>query len=246
MLKEIGKQKIIAISIGVLALIIILILLITDQLGSTSRFEGDYPVKVTSQKGGGLKITLDGSLNSDVSWEYDEPKDENSVISYVAKTSGSNITFTVTPEKTGYGTIKVLKKRIINEIEFPIADIYLDMVVSEKDGELVADFITATEKAQDGILGEADSSQPYYILGNYVYLPAAGDWDLLDATTLDPEDDVINMGIADNGSYYYRIEWLPDGVTEKDLVLKSESLGKEYKLKAVYNENNQIIIEKAE
>lgn len=243
MLKEIGKQKIIMIAICVLALIVILVLLITDQYKSTSYYGQDYPVTVKSHKGGGLTITLDGSKTSDVPWELEETEVENPVITYSSKTNGAKITFTVTPSRMGYETIKVEKNRTINEIVYPVASIYLDIVVSETDDGLVAALAQASEKSLPGELGAADTTQPYYITGNYIYLPAEGDWELLDANTLDPEDTEIVLGVADNGSLYYRVNSLSS--EQKDLIFKSESLGQEYKLKASYNENNLIVIEKA-
>lgn len=240
-----GKQKLIAIGVGILALIIILILLITDQLSSTVKYDGQYPVSVKSRKGGSLEITLDGSLTPGIPWEYETPEEENPVITYSVKTSGDDITFDVTPSKTGYGTIKVTKRRTINEIDFPVAEVYLEIVVSEKSYGLQADFVTKSEKAIDGELGADDSEQPYYLTGNCIYLPADGDWRLVEASTLERPKQYVSVGISDNGSRYYRVDYLPEE-QQLDLILKSESLGQEIKFKALYNDNNQIILEKAE
>lgn len=246
-LKQLDRKKVILFSVVVLALLLILVLLISDQSRPVTYDDKDYPVTVKSQKGGGLKITLNGSIASDIPWIYEEsPEDteeETPIITYKAKTSsGSKITFYVTPHKSGYGTIHVSKSRTINEIEYPVANIYLDVVVSESEKGYIATLASADERTVNGKLGASNTDQPYYITGNEIHLPALGDWELLDTNTLEAEDENIAMGVADNGSYYYRV-YLADGEASKDLLLKSESLNQEIRLKAVLNENNRIVLE---
>ena len=246
MLKEIGKQKIILGAVVVVAVILILILLISDHSKPETYADKEYPVTVKSQKSGGLIITLDGSATGNLSWQYDESPEvtdkETPVITYTVKDSGKNIIFYVTPHKSGYSTIKASKTRTVNEVDYPVANIYLDIVVSESEKGYTANLASTDEDTSNGKIGAADSNQPYYIVDNTIYFPMNSDWKLFDATTLDPEDGAIVLGVADNGGIYYRVISLDDN-EQKDLVLKSESLKKEIKLKARYNENNQIVIE---
>ncbi len=261
MLKQIGKEKLILIGVGLLALIVIIVLLITDQASPRNYHQDDYPVKVKSLKDGGMKITIDGSKSGDIPWEYDgmegkpsesdsaEGGEADSPIEYkIDAKSNSKLSISIAPVKSGYETIKVEKIRRINEIEYPVASIFIDIVVATGEKGYVAKLAAVDERVSDGVLGAQNTDTPYYIKGNYVYLPNGGDWSLDIAGAEDQEDSwdnpAVTAGITDNGSNYYRVNYLEDG-EQIDLVLENQELQQEIKLIAVLDDNGQIIIKKA-
>ncbi|SDB50696.1 hypothetical protein SAMN02910298_02578 [Pseudobutyrivibrio sp. YE44] len=247
MLKQIGKEKLILIGVGVLALIVIAVLLITDQATPKTYYDEGYPVKSKELKDGGLKITVDGSKSADVPWEYQELED--SPIEYKVKASSdAKLTITIAPVKSGYETIKLTKVRRINELDYPVATLYLDVVVAAGEKGFVAKLVQVDERVSEGILGAEDTDEPYYIKENYVYLPNGGEWSLYNAAFEGkevPEDDyTVTPGMDDNGSHYYRVNHLADQ-EQLELVLKNETLQQEIKLVAVSDDNGNITIKKA-
>lgn len=237
------KRNIILVAIAVIALILLVVLIITDSGQTQNYYEDEYAVKATEKSDGSIKISVDAGKTKDVPWVYEPVEEKNPVISIEAKNNSSGaLVLDVKSERTGYQTISIKKERVIKDISYPLARIYIDVVVSDVDGMLVATVSSVDESASDGKVGAADTDIPYYISGNYIYLPAGGDWEV---TNPDLEnDESISLGIDDKGSTYYRIDYLDEG-KEKNLILASESLGQQINLKAVTGENEKIIIEKA-
>ncbi len=269
---KLDKRKIILIAVAAVALIAILILLLLDGSKKTKYYEEEYAVTVKATKTGGLKITLDGKKNSDVPWEYietypdktEEASEEtaenaeenseaenteenavevNPVVTYTSKANSSSVTFYVKPNRMGYDTIVATKNRTVGDVAFPVAKVYIDLVVSEEEGGLKTQIAAVTEDCFEGAHGASETETPYYITGNYIYLPNAGDWKLTN-TDMEESDPTIVLGVADNGSYYYRVDQLKEN-EEKNLRLYSETLKTEIFLRAYTGADGRIKIEEA-
>ena len=248
-MKEISKAKLIIILVAVVAIVLILVLLLTDKNKNTDTYyEDEYPIKVSSQNNGGLVITLDGSKTSGVEWTVEENESENPVISVEKKVSKKGkLTLIVTPNQTGYDHITVDKTGVISEMEYPVATVYMEIVVEEdEEGNLKASMVSSSEETTDSISGADDTDTPYLIVKNMVYLPKDGDWILYDASKDPTEDNEnISLGMDDSGRTYYRVDSL--GEEESiDLILKNEALETELSLKATTNDAGEIVIKKGE
>ena len=260
---KLGKRNIILISVAVVALVVLIILLVADIDKPKSYYQDGYGVRVSDGDNGSLNITIEGGDTKDVPWVYQD-EEENAPVVYCKANSGSGgkISIKVTPQKTGYHTICVKKDRVINDISFNIATVYIDVVVAEKGKDLVAKIAAVNETASDGQVGAIDTETPYYIKDNCIYLPANGDWDLYNAdlvkaSSTDTDsasesesdnaeafDEDISVGVDDKGSYYYKIDYLSED-KPKNLILESESLNRQIKLVARLGEDGKVIIEKA-
>ena len=247
-LKSISKTKWILMGALAVVIIIVLILLLARPKEKTvSLFEDQYPMKVTQTSEGGLVIELDGSKTKDVDWEIEERDSDDPVSSVSTKENDNGVLFiTVTPLHTGFDKLKIKKYRKIMDVSYEEADILIEYAVSE-EGESLFTFLTNTvENTADSEAGALDTEYPYLIVGNTVYFPNVGDWRLYNADLgKDVSDEDINSGRDDEGRNYSRVDYLDDS-GEKNLILASETLQIEVPLKATYNEDGTIKIEKVQ
>lgn len=244
MFKDFGKQKLIIVAILVLAIIATVLLLVFGKKQETQEYGEAYPVTATEKNNGKLQIELDGSKTPNVQWKWTVSENPDPVFTYTASAKdNATLRIEVTPNKSGYDTLRVRKIGTIENVSYVAATIYMDIYVEETEDGLGAFLREVREESEDVAVSTESDACPYVIHGNEVYLLGEEEWMLSNPDVTEGWDDDIAVGINDAGATYYRIEKISEG-SEKPLVITNETTGETISLRAVLGEDEQISIEK--
>ena len=213
--------------------------------------ESGYPVSV-SERGQSLLI----SLKAGAKWEYS--MDPAGIVSVDAETAETeeNTVYALTPMRPGYTTVSFRQGGVLEGVEYDAVNIQAEITVyADESGTM--HIRTEDMRMNSSAPGAADSKTPYLLSGSRVILPNGGDWTL----TVEADGDIpeglytVMPGTDSEGRSYYDVSMDPSLVTKggidmnalsSRLLLKSESLGIEKRLRCVMNAEREWVLTEAE
>ena len=244
-----------------------------DAVTETDYFkDSDYPVHITA-KGTEINIKLDGSKTPELTWDTaiepggiifaeNDAKEDNGVLNSLVKPKGG-----------GYVTISYVRSAEIAGRKYAVAKIDVDIIATAADDGTIS---VSVSDVRQGLAsaGAVDTETPYILEGNKVILPNGGDWTLTPPEVSDDayplytiysgydEEGFQYFSVTRNISTYYNSfeESISSDESSEtsssaqgteaenndELILKSESLKTEQKLRCTLDENREWILVTAE
>ena len=216
-----------------------------------------YPLFITDN-GGSLTIELNGSKSSELKWETSANTENTLWIKEEEAESDGRLTSVLTPSMEGYTTVTYTRSGEIMGISYTAAKIDVDVIASKSEGEFTIKVSDVRFTGSD--MGAADTETPYLLSKSSVILPNSGDWELVPENadklpeglySISKDFDVDNNVRAINVYFNPDDMLLEDGTLSEEalgsvLILKSESLGIEKRLKCVVDSRREWILVSAE
>lgn len=231
------------------------------EIGEAKRFyeDSDYPLTVT-QEGQTLAVSLDGSATPDLAWQSFCTPEGIVTAEFDGEEDGGKVRSVISPEAVGYTTVTYSRSSEIGGMGYDAVSFSLDVYVyADEDNGTMYVRLSGTRQ-NNSASGAADTDNPYLLDANTVLFPKGiGDWTL----TADPDSNApegyfnIMQATTDDGLSYFAVvidsslEYNEDGSLNFDaitakLLLKSEALGIEQKLKCVMDEERTLTLVEAE
>ena len=244
-----------------------------DAVTETDYFkDSDYPVHIT-EKGTEINIKLDGSKTPELTWDTaiepggiifaeNDAKEDNGVLNSLVKPKGG-----------GYVTISYVRSAEIAGRKYAVAKIDVDIIATAADDGTISVSVSDVRQALASV-GAVDTETPYILEGNKVILPNGGDWTLTPPEVSDDayplytiysgydEEGFQYFSVTRNISTYYNsfeesissdessetssAAQGTEAENNDELILKSESLKTEQKLRCALDENREWILVTAE
>ena len=244
-----------------------------DAVTETDYFkDSDYPVHITA-KGTEINIKLDGSKTPELTWDTaiepggiifaeNDAKEDNGVLNSLVKPKGG-----------GYVTISYVRSAEIAGRKYAVAKIDVDIIATAADDGTISVSVSDVRQALASV-GAVDTETPYILEGNKVILPNGGDWTLTPPEVSDDayplytiysgydEEGFQYFSVTRNISTYYNsfeesissdessetssAAQGTEAENNDELILKSESLKTEQKLRCALDENREWILVTAE